>query len=149
MNIKIDSFYIFSTNKNKGVLTYSIGEVFNQRHCRLAQGTWAVLPDAGDTHSDIMNANHALDDYLNAGKNSDAVKSPSHYKITENLEVIDVRRALIDKMPSGVNLNAVDEWSRAWEYLTRGWNKNGLEDFKKAQVYLGWLIARLENEQKH
>jgi hypothetical protein len=78
----------------------------------------------------------------------DQVNNPSHYQIMTGVEVIDVRRALIDKIPAGANLNAVDEWSRAWEYLTRAWSKNGLEDFKKAQVYLGWLIERLEAEDK-
>ena len=77
---------------------------------------------------------------------SDNINNPSHYQIMPGVEVIDVRRALLDKIPDGATYNAIDEWSRAWEYLTRGWAKNGLEDFKKAQVYLGWLIERLENE---
>lgn len=79
---------------------------------------------------------------------TDQINNPSHYQIMPGVEVIHVRRALLDKIPAGANLNAVDEWSRAWEYITRGWSKNGLEDFKKAQVYLGWLIERLENETK-
>jgi hypothetical protein len=79
----------------------------------------------------------------------DQINNPSHYQIMPGVEVIHVRRALLDKIPEGTNLNAVDEWSRSWEYLTRGWSKNGLEDFKKAQVYLGWLIERLEAEDKN
>ena len=79
----------------------------------------------------------------------DQINNPPHYQIMPDVEVIDVRRALIDKIPAGANLNAVDEWSRAWEYITRAWSKNGLEDFKKAQVYLGWLIERLEAEDKN
>jgi len=79
----------------------------------------------------------------------DQINNPSHYQIMPGVEVIHVRRALLDKIPAGTNLNAVDEWSRSWEYLTRAWSKNGLEDFKKAQVYLGWLIERLESEDKN
>ena len=79
----------------------------------------------------------------------DQINNPSHYQIMPGVEVIHVRRALIDKIPAGANLNAVDEWSRAWEYITRGWSKNGLEDFKKAQAYLGWLIERMEAEDKN
>lgn len=82
------------------------------------------------------------------GDYNDQINNPSHYQIMPGVEVIHVRRALLDKIPAGTNLNAVDEWSRAWEYLTRGWSKNGLEDFKKAQVYLGWLIERMEAEDK-
>ena len=79
----------------------------------------------------------------------DQINNPKHYQIMPGVEVIHVRRALLDKIPAGTNLNAVDEWSRAWEYITRGWSKNGLEDFKKAQVYLGWLIERLEAKDKN
>ena len=75
---------------------------------------------------------------------NDNIENPSHYQILPGVEVINVRRALIDKIPSGTDLNAVDEWSRAWEYLTRMWGKNGLEDAKKARVYLNWLIERME-----
>jgi len=82
------------------------------------------------------------------GDYNDQINNPSHYQILQGVEVVHVRRALIDKIPVGANLNAVDEWSRAWEYLTRMWGKNGLEDAKKAQVYLGWLIERLEAEDK-
>lgn len=85
-------------------------------------------------------------DYEDLPPKHDQVNNPSHYQIMPGVEVIHVRRALLDKIPAGANLNAVDEWSRSWEYLTRAWSKNGLEDFKKAQVYLGWLIDRLENE---
>jgi len=83
------------------------------------------------------------------GEYNDQINNPSHYQIMPGVEVIHVRRALMDKIPSGANYNAIDEWSRAWEYLTRAWSKNGLEDFKKAQVYLGWLIERLESEDKN
>ena len=76
----------------------------------------------------------------------DIINNPKHYQIMPGVEVIHVRRALIDKIPAETDLNAVDEWSRAWEHLTRAWSKNGLEDFKKAQVYLGWLIERLESK---
>lgn len=78
---------------------------------------------------------------------NDNIENPSHYQILPGVEVINVRRALIDKIPSGTDLNAVDEWSRAWEYLTRMWGKNGLEDAKKARVYLNWLIERMEGVQ--
>lgn len=75
---------------------------------------------------------------------SDNVYKPKHYQLLPGIEVIDVRVALLERMPEDADRVAVDHWSRAWEYLTRMWNKNGLEDAKKARVYLNWLIERLE-----
>jgi hypothetical protein len=82
----------------------------------------------------------------------DPVSNPSHYQLLHGVEVIDVRKALLEKIalkgepfPS---LYAIDCWSRSWEYLTRMWGKNGLEDAKKARVYLDWLIKELEGAEK-
>jgi hypothetical protein len=74
----------------------------------------------------------------------DAVTNPKHYQLLPGVEVKDVRKAILDAIDNPPSLHAVDCWSRSWEYLTRGWQKNELEDFKKAQVYLGWLIEELE-----
>ena len=74
----------------------------------------------------------------------DNVNKPSHYQLLPGVEVKDVRKAILDKLPEGVDYSQLDDWSRAWEYLTRMWGKNGLEDAKKAQVYLTWLIEKME-----
>lgn len=79
------------------------------------------------------------------------VKSPKHYQIMPGVEVKDVRKALLDNAQNCVynpTYNEVDYWSRAWEYLTRMWGKNGLEDAEKATVYLGWLIQSLKEKQR-
>lgn len=75
----------------------------------------------------------------------DPVNKPSHYQIMPGFEVYDVRMALMDKI-EGASHGAVDDWSRAWEYLTRMWGKNGLEDAKKSRWYLDKLIDKLEAE---
>ena len=74
----------------------------------------------------------------------DNVNKPSHYEIKDGLEVIDVREALLEKMEA-LNLppTDVDDWSRAWEYITRGFFKNELEDFDKADYYLKRLRERM------
>lgn len=75
----------------------------------------------------------------------DSVNSPSHYVIKPGLEVIDVREALLAKMREAhivVQYEDIDDWSRAWEYITRGFFKNGLEDFEKGAYYLDRLIQR-------
>lgn len=78
----------------------------------------------------------------------DNVNKPSHYSVLPGVEVIDIRKALLNKIPTDISFEAVDHWSRAWEYLTRMWGKNGLEDAKKAQVYLTWLIDKLELDKR-
>lgn len=74
----------------------------------------------------------------------DMVNAPPHYQIMPGVEVIDVRKALMDKIPSNVPFHQADDWSRSWEYITRMWGKNGLEDAKKARFYLNRLIDGME-----
>ena len=85
----------------------------------------------------------------------DPVKAPYHYQLLPGVEVIDVRKALLDKMwhwrgaeGNMLTFEQVDFWSRSWEYLTRAFLKNGVEDLKKAQVYLDWLIKSCEKSAK-
>jgi hypothetical protein len=75
----------------------------------------------------------------------DQVKSPSHYQLLPGVEVIHVRKALLEKM-GHMTPYQIDCWSRAWEYITRAPAKNGLEDLKKAQTYLEWLIKDMEEK---
>lgn len=77
----------------------------------------------------------------------DAVNAPSHYALLPGVEVIDVRDALFAKMPVDVPHDVADCWSRSWEYLTRMWGKNGLEDAKKARFYLGRMIEKMESDK--
>ena len=86
----------------------------------------------------------ALDFKRNFGvpKAPDMVNSPPHYQILPGVEVYDVRMAILEKV-DGVPAQQIDDWSRAWEYLTRMWQKNGVEDAKKAQWYLNKLIEKM------
>lgn len=72
-------------------------------------------------------------------RNNDNVSHPSHYTFG-SIEVIDYIR---DKMTP-------DEFQgycmgNILKYVSRHKHKNGVEDLKKAQVYLDWLI---ESEEK-
>lgn len=83
--------------------------------------------------------------------NHDVVNKPSHYilklKSGIGVEVYDIRTALLHICDEeGVPAGQVDDWSRSWEYLTRMWGKNGLEDAKKARWYLDKLIGRMEHD---
>lgn len=64
----------------------------------------------------------------------DAVKQPGHYT-QGGIETIDFLRAkLTQEQFRGFCL------ANVIKYVSRAGLKNGLEDLKKAQVYLGWLI---------
>lgn len=80
------------------------------------------------------------------GRVYDNVNSPRHYQLLPGVEVKDVRMAILNKIPEGIPYTQIDDWSRAWEYITRMWDKNGLEDAKKARVYLNWLIEKMEED---
>ena len=72
--------------------------------------------------------------------NHDRIKSPSHYKFDGlDIESIDVIKAVLgtDGFMKFCHGNVM-------KYITRADRKNGLEDFKKARVYLNWLIENME-----
>ena len=50
-------------------------------------------------------------------------------------------------MTTDVPHDVADCWSRSWEYLTRMWGKNGLEDAKKARFYLDRMIEKMESTE--
>ena len=75
---------------------------------------------------------------LEQEKTEDKVNHPNHYTFG-SIEVIDYIR---DKMTP-------DEFQgycmgNILKYISRHKHKNGVEDLKKAQVYLGWLIESEE-----
>lgn len=72
--------------------------------------------------------------------NSDNVNSPSHYKLDGlNIESIDVIKSILGEEGFKAFCHG-----NALKYLTRANKKNGIEDFKKAQVYLNWYIEEVE-----
>lgn len=80
----------------------------------------------------------------NPCKSIDYVNQPPHYEILPGVEVYDVRCGLMNKLPSNIPYEQISDWDRACEYLLRMWNKNGIEDAKKAKWYLIKLIEKLE-----
>lgn len=74
--------------------------------------------------------------YVPLDLNSDPVHAPNHYT-QGGIETIDFIRAKLspEEFRGYCKGNAV-------KYLSRAELKGGAEDYKKAQVYLGWLIER-------
>ncbi len=72
---------------------------------------------------------------------SDNVNSPKHYQLPGlNIEAIDVIKAVLgdDKFEGYCRGNVI-------KYILRADAKNGVEDLKKAKVYLNWEIESKEN----
>lgn len=71
---------------------------------------------------------------------SDNVNNPKHYQLEGlNIEVIDVIKSVLgsDKFEGYCRGNVI-------KYIMRADEKNGLEDLKKARVYLDWEIESKE-----
>jgi len=67
------------------------------------------------------------------------VDHPSHYTFGE-IEVIDyIKDKLTTDQLIGYFIGNVLKYTSRWEH------KGGVEDLKKAQVYLGWAIEKLED----
>ena len=73
----------------------------------------------------------------------DNVNHPNHYT-KGGIECIKAIEASMD--PSGFQDYCK---GNVLKYIWRWREKNGLEDLKKAQVYLGWLIESVEKENKN
>ena len=71
----------------------------------------------------------------------DDVKSPKHYELEglEPYQSIDVIKSVLKTQFKAFCIG------NALKYLIRAENKNGLEDYKKAKVYLDWIIEDMED----
>lgn len=77
-------------------------------------------------------------DIDDTGNIADNVNSPSHYG-QGKIEAIDyIKDSLTKEEYIGYLRGNIAKYLHRWRY------KNGLEDLKKAQVYLGWLIQEVE-----
>lgn len=78
----------------------------------------------------------AVPEWMN-GENCDPVEKPAHYTVGP-VEVIDIIR---QQQGSAVEFHyeaALLKYALRWRY------KNGVQDLKKARVYLDWLIDHKE-----
>lgn len=72
---------------------------------------------------------------------SDNVNHPKHYALVDDVEVIDVIDAVLDD-------GLLDYcYGNVIKYILRAPKKNGIEDMKKAKVYLDWFIE--EYDERH
>lgn len=109
---------------------------------------WSV---ENNTAEGIKNQIRTLEAYLKMRDEADkatettktpsAIDHPSHYN-KGNVECIDAIKA------ATVGLNGFEGFcaGNAIKYLFRWKHKNGVEDLKKSQVYIDWLIEEQGNE---
>jgi hypothetical protein len=71
-------------------------------------------------------------------KTDDQVNHPSHYTYGD-VEVIDIIAQAVPCFESVCMANVI-------KYALRYSRKNGVEDLKKAKVYLDWAINTLDNK---
>lgn len=82
------------------------------------------------------------DDEVIWGRERDNVNHPSHYN-ESGIECIEAIRATL----GAEGFEAYCK-GNCMKYLWRYQYKNGLEDLKKAQVYLNWMIESLEKREE-
>lgn len=73
----------------------------------------------------------------------DNITNPKHYKLNGlDIEAIDVIKSILgsEKFEGYCRGNII-------KYILRADSKNGIEDLKKAQVYLNWEILSKEGQQ--
>jgi len=66
---------------------------------------------------------------------TDVIEHPPHYT-SGNIETIDIIRDSVENFESYLHGNVI-------KYVSRYRFKNGIQDLKKASVYLNWLIDEL------
>ena len=78
-------------------------------------------------------------DFFDDGKQNDPVNSPSHY--VGKIECIDyLRDKLTQEEFTGFCMGNVLKYSSRWR------KKDGIQDLRKAKVYLDWAIESAEKE---
>lgn len=70
--------------------------------------------------------------------NNDNVNHPNHYQILDGVEAIDVIKSILG--------DGFEDYcyGNVLKYVLRAPKKNGIEDLKKAKVYLDWIIEDFE-----
>ena len=71
----------------------------------------------------------------------DNVNRPNHYQNIAGVEAIDILNDVVEDLQG---VQAAMLWN-TMKYLLRFQKKNGVEDLKKAQNYLRWLIDDIES----
>jgi len=130
--------------KKKNGRTFSNGNLFAtvEKHKFMYGNECALLKETGK-HMELTKLEVVRDVVVVAdeAEKQDMVNQPNHYT-AGGIEVFDYLEAKL----SGEALEGYFT-GNVIKYISRYKHKNGVEDLKKAQVYLGKLIEKLEGEK--
>lgn len=129
--------------KNKSGRTFSNGNLYaTVEKLKTMYGKEVALLKETGKHADLTRIEVVRDVVVvNEDKKQDMVNQPNHYT-AGGIEVFDYLEAKL----SGEALEGYFT-GNVIKYISRYKHKNGVEDLKKAQVYLGKLIEKLEGEK--
>ena len=114
----------------------------SQQHKPAGPYDWRHFGDVGEIIAYRL-SEPAVKEYFTV--HHDMVNAPPHYQLRPGYEVYDLRQDLAEKAERlSVPHAEYNDWDRALEYLMRMWDKNMLEDAKKARWYLNKLIEKME-----
>lgn len=110
-----------------------------QGYTSYGSAVWFVAGDGVESHAGPFRFDEdelELVDTSDESSEPDMVDRPNHYTagMPEGVEVIDI----INAQGAGYLHGNVLKYVLRWKF------KNGLEDLKKARVYLNWLIEKVE-----
>lgn len=79
----------------------------------------------------------------------DLVNKPKHYQLLPGVEVRDVIKVLVSKIADKGVLTEmqISDYVQMMQYLLRFMEKGGVEDIKKAKVYLEWILEEGEGDE--
>ena len=98
----------------------------------------AVFPDEDHNEEYKVRAEDAIKEFLTDIHKNDAVNHPNHY-CKGGIECIEaIKASMTPEEFQGYCKGNVEKYVWRWR------EKAGLQDLKKAQVYLGWLIESVE-----
>ena len=114
------------------------------------------LKEAIDDWFEKTNRVSPTDFLYNPVLDYDTVEKPKHYMLftEQGIEVRDVIEKLVSKLDDHVGIEVPysplfsPDYVQMMQYLMRFMDKNGVEDLKKARVYLNWLIDAYGDTEK-
>lgn len=99
-----------------------------------------ILPSLGECYKVCVDGIRWETKTVDELEKFSAVEKPEHYNQDGEIECIDaIRAALGEEFPSYCLGNVI-------KYTWRHKHKNGIEDLKKAQVYLRWAVDFMEDK---
>ena len=83
---------------------------------------------------------------------TDIINKPSHYQLLEGVEVMDITKAVLDKIEKSdmqMSLNAAGWLQQTLQYLLRCYDKGKWQDLEKAKRTLEYVLKERIYEDRN